>query len=154
MAKDAVAAFRRPVAPCPACGEAQHIEPLLRIGPVWYLRCLNCQFGLRMHAHVSMEFRERRSNGERRATPRGGQRTDDVVVEQPCPHCHANERRAWILTAEASWARCGQCGRVERQDRASAGNAVREAFKPIRREGHRPVPPKARAQPSTNFFSR
>ena len=36
MGADGVAAFRRPVAPCPSCGESQHIEPLRRVGPFWF----------------------------------------------------------------------------------------------------------------------
>ena len=113
MGEDAVAAFRRPVAPCPSCGEPQHIEPLRRVGSVWYLRCLSCQFGLRMRVSAITEFRDRRLR-ERRATMRGGHRIGDTPLLYCCRHCRAPRTRAWVVTAEAFWARCDQCGRVER----------------------------------------
>jgi len=114
MGKDGVAPFRRPVAPCPSCGESQHIEPLRRVGPFWFLRCLSCQFGLRMRASAVTPFRERRQQRERRAIVRGGHRIGDRPVAHQCHHCASNGTRAWVVTPETIWLRCDQCGRVDR----------------------------------------
>jgi len=116
MGQDGVAAFRRPVAPCPSCGESQHIEPLRRVGPVWFLRCLSCQFGLRMRATALAELLERREHRERRAAARGGHRLGDTAVAHRCQHCGTTRARAWVATPEAMWLRCEECGRVERFD--------------------------------------
>ena len=116
MGQDGVAAFRRPVAPCPSCGESQHIEPLRRVGPVWFLRCLSCQFGLRMRANALAELVERREPRERRAAARGGHRLGDTAVAHRCQHCGMTRARAWVATPEAMWLRCEECGRVERFD--------------------------------------
>jgi uncharacterized Zn finger protein len=115
MGEDAVAAFRRPVAPCPSCGEPQHIEPLRRVGAVWFLRCLSCQFGLRMRVSAISEFRDRRQR-ERRATMRGGHRIADLPLQHRCNHCHALRTRVWVVTPEAFWTRCDECGRIDRID--------------------------------------
>jgi hypothetical protein len=114
MSADGVAAFRRPVAPCPACGESQHIEPLRRVGPVWFLRCLSCQFGLRMLASAVAGLPERRDRGDRRAAGRGGYRLGDAGLTHPCHYCHTDIYIAWVVTPEATWLRCEECGRVER----------------------------------------
>ena len=116
MGADGVAAFRRPVAPCPSCGESQHIEPLRRVGPFWFLRCLSCQFGLRMRVSAVTEFSERRQRRERRATVRGGHRIGDTPLAHRCHHCGTARTRAWVVTPEATWLRCDQCGRIERFD--------------------------------------
>ena len=114
MGEDGIAPFRRPVAPCPSCGESQHIEPLRRVGPFWFLRCLSCQFGLRMRVSAMTPFKERRQQRERRAIVRGGHRIGDRPVAHQCHHCASTGTRAWVVTPEAIWLRCDQCGRVDR----------------------------------------
>jgi len=125
MGEDAVAAFRRPVAPCPSCGESQHIEPLRRVGPIWFLRCLSCQFGLRMRVSAISEFRDRRRR-ERRATMRGGHRIGDMLLQHRCHHCRAVRTRVWVVTPEAFWARCEECGRIDRIDATAQLRAASE----------------------------
>ena len=64
------------------------------------------------------EFRERRKHRERRATMRGGHRIGDAPLAHRCHHCGTAGTRAWVVTPEATWLRCDQCGRVERFDAA------------------------------------
>ena len=99
---------------CPACREANHIEPMLRQDDVWHVRCLKCGYGFTVVQRAWPASQERRHGLDRRQVPRSGRRATDLPGPVSCDRCASAQVHGWLRTGDALWARCDGCGRVQR----------------------------------------
>ncbi len=109
-----VSAGSRGIPRCPACHEPDAIEPLQQLDGVWHVRCLNCSCGFTFEAPPPPTAEERRLRADRRTVARSGRRSTDLPRAVTCEGCKSPHVQGWIRTGETLWARCGDCGRVQR----------------------------------------
>lgn len=106
--------IRDGVPACPACRESHEIEPLQREDDVWHVRCLRCGYGFTFVQRSWPASEERRRAADRRRVARSGRRSTDLPGPVACDRCASDQVKGWIRTGNALWARCGECGRVQR----------------------------------------
>jgi len=99
---------------CPSCHEPDAIEPLQQLDDVWHVRCLNCRCGFTFEVPPRPAAQERRRRADRRAVARSGRRATDLPCPLTCDGCGSPQVKGWIRTGETLWARCSDCGRVQR----------------------------------------
>jgi uncharacterized Zn finger protein len=99
---------------CPSCYEPDAIEPLQQLDDVWHVRCLHCGCGFTFEAPPKPTAKERRFRTDRRAIARSGRRATDLPHPMTCDGCQGPHVKGWIRTGETLWARCADCGRVQR----------------------------------------
>jgi Zn ribbon nucleic-acid-binding protein len=108
-----VTASTRGIPRCPSCHEHDAIEPLQQLDDVWHVRCLNCRCGFTFETPPRLA-EERRRRADRRAIARSGRRATDLPHPVTCDACQGPNVKGWIRTGETLWARCADCGRVQR----------------------------------------
>jgi uncharacterized Zn finger protein len=99
---------------CPSCHEPDAIEPLQQLDELWHVRCLNCKCGFTFEVTPRPTAFERRRRADRREIARSGRRTTDLPHPLACEGCGGQHVKGWIRTGETLWARCTDCGRVQR----------------------------------------
>jgi Zn ribbon nucleic-acid-binding protein len=109
-----VTASPRGIPRCPSCHEPDAIEPLQQLDDVWHVRCLRCSCGFTFEVPRRPTAEERRVRADRRAIARSGRRTTDLPHPITCDGCQGPHVKGWIRTGETLWARCADCGRVQR----------------------------------------
>ena len=85
----------------------------MQVDGIWHVRCLSCAYGFRVPPNRTSSA-ERRRNEERRAVARSGRRATDLKHPVQCAHCTSVNVHGWLRTQEVLWARCRNCGRVQR----------------------------------------
>jgi hypothetical protein len=75
---------------------------------------LKCSHGFTFVQHAWPASQERRRGGDRRQVPRSGRRSTDLPGPVACDGCASVRVRGWLRTGDALWARCDDCGRVQR----------------------------------------
>jgi len=109
-----VTAGGRVIPRCPSCHEPDAIEPLQQLDGVWHVRCLNCSCGFTFELPSRPAAEERRLRADRRASARSGRRSTDLPHPMACGGCGGARVQGWLRTGETLWARCDDCGRVDR----------------------------------------
>jgi Zn ribbon nucleic-acid-binding protein len=109
-----IATGLRGIPRCPSCHEPDAIEPLQQLDGVWHVRCLNCSCGFTFESAPRPTAEERRLRADRRSIARSGRRSTDLPHPVTCDRCQGSHVHGWIRTGETLWARCPDCGRVQR----------------------------------------
>jgi hypothetical protein len=102
---------------CPACGEAQRIEPLGRQAGLWYLRCLACHSGMCMHVNPLAASVAAEGTVDQRMSLGAGLPEGAGLNHLICRHC-SGPLRGWLRTGEGLWVRCDSCHHVSIQRHA------------------------------------